>query len=120
MNIRGNLLTYNPAKNTLHFVSVENLGKKSAAVGKTPEEVKKLRIEEYDMPDAARNGLIRLRILVDRGSVEIFLNNGITVLTHSVISDPANRSISFTGGDGVIRSLEIHELKSSWDPLTTR
>ena len=115
MNIRGSLLTYNPTKNTLRFVSAENLEKKNISVGKTAEEIKKLRIEEYDMPDAARKGLIRLRILVDRGSVEIFLNDGITVLTHSVISDPANRSISFTGAEGVIKALEIHEVKSSWE-----
>jgi len=52
---------------------------------------------------------------VDRGSIEIFVNEGRTVLTHSVISDLANKSFSITGGDAAIKSLEVHELKSSWD-----
>ena len=115
INIHGSILTYNPEKQTLHFISVENIEKKQASVGKTPEEIKKLNISEYTMPNVLQNGLVKLRILVDRGSMEIFINDGESVLTHSVITELDNKSITITGGDALIKSLEIHELKSSWD-----
>ena len=67
------------------------------------------------MPNALLNGSVKLRILVDRGSFEIFLNDGETVLTCSVISELTNKTLSFTSGDAVIKSCEIHELISSWD-----
>lgn len=116
INLRGSVLTYNAGKKTLHFISAENAAKKVTAIGKTPEEIKKLGIAEYTLPNALKNGSVKLRILVDRGSFEIFLNEGETVLTHSVISELDNKSISFTGGDTVIKSCNIHELKSSWQP----
>jgi len=115
LNLRGSTLTYSPEKKSLFFISSENAAKKIAAANKAPEEIKKLRIDEYLIPDALKNGVVKLRILVDRGSIEIFVNEGRTVLTHSVISDLANKSFSITGGDAAIKSLEVHELKSSWD-----
>ena len=116
INLRGSILTYNPAKKSLHFITPENAAKKIEAVGKTPEEIKKLglNVSEYTLPNALKNGSVKLRILVDRGSFEIFLNEGETVLTHSVISDLDNKSISITGGDAVIKAFDIHELKSAW------
>jgi levanase/fructan beta-fructosidase len=116
INLRGSILTYNPAKKSLHFITPENAAKKIEAVGKTPEEIKKLglNVSEYTLPNALKNGSVKLRILVDRGSFEIFLNEGETVLTHSVISELDNKSISITGGDAVIKAFDIHELKSAW------
>ncbi len=113
INLRGSVLTYNPAKKSLHFISSENAAKKIASVGKTPEEIKKLGIAEYTLPNALKNGSFKLRILVDRGSFEIFLNEGETVLTQSVISDLDNKSIAIVG-DATIKAFDIHELKSSW------
>ncbi len=113
INLRGSVLTYNPAKKSLHFISSENAAKKIASAGKTPEEIKKLGIAEYTLPNALKNGSFKLRILVDRGSFEIFLNEGETVLTQSVISDLDNKSIAIVG-DATIKAFDIHELKSSW------
>ena len=113
INLRGSVLTYNPAKKSLHFISSENAAKKIASAGKTPEEIKKLGIAEYTLPNALKNGFFKLRILVDRGSFEIFLNEGETVLTQSVISDLDNKSIAIVG-DATIKAFDIHELKSSW------
>ena len=57
-----------------------------------------------------------LRILVDRGSIEIFLNEGVTVLTHSIIHELDDTKILFEGGDkAVIKSMEINEVTSSWE-----
>jgi len=116
-SIRGSKLTYSAAKNTHHFISKSKIDKKAITATKTPEELKKLkqlRFDQYVMPDAAKNGPVNLRILVDRASFEIFLNDGVTVLTHSEISELDNKSISISGTDAVIQSMTIHELKSSW------
>ena len=108
-------LTYSPAKKNMLFISSVVAANKIAAAGKSPEERKKFRLDEYTLPDALKNGVVKLRILVDRGSIEVFLNEGETVLTHSVISELDNKSFTITGGDATIKSLEAHELKSSWD-----
>ncbi len=58
------------------------------------------------------NGKVKLRVLVDRGSIELFANDGAAVATHFALPDPKNRSISLSGNGSV--SLVINELKSSW------
>ena len=58
------------------------------------------------------DGKVKLRVLVDRGSLELFANDGAAVATHFALPDPKNRSISVTGKGSV--SLIINELKSSW------
>ena len=61
---------------------------------------------------------VKLRILVDRGSIEVFLNDGITVLTHSIIHELEDTKISFEdGGKTVIKSMEINEVMSSWKKI---
>ena len=96
LDVRGSLITYRPENNSLHFKSTRN--------------------NEYLMPNALRNGRINLRILVDRGSMELYLNDGETVLTHAVVSDLENTSLSITGTGGLVNSAEVHELNSAWDP----
>ena len=120
LNIRGSKLSFNATKNTIHFISKSNLSKKSTWDAKSVEEKKdrknhRFKYDQYVMNDALNNkGTVKLRILVDRGSFEIFLNDGITVLTHSELHDLDNRSISFSGGSTLINSMKIHEVKSSW------
>ena len=58
------------------------------------------------------DGKVKLRVLVDRGSIELFANDGAAVATHYALPDPENRSISVTGNGKV--SLSINELKSIW------
>ena len=60
----------------------------------------------------AVNGKVKLRVLVDRGSIELFANDGAAVATHFALPDPKNRSISVSGSGSI--SLVINELKSSW------
>ena len=58
------------------------------------------------------NGKVKLRVLVDRGSIELFANDGAAVATHFALPDPENRSIRLSGNGSV--SLVINELKSIW------
>jgi fructan beta-fructosidase len=64
----------------------------------------------------AIDGKIRLRILVDRVSIEVFANDGRIYMPIRAIPEPDKRTLEvFTkGGNIKISSLKIHELKSIW------
>jgi fructan beta-fructosidase len=62
------------------------------------------------------NGIVQIRILVDRDSIEIFGNNG-QLYVPLPIHNPASSSLvslSCTGGSATFNSLVVSELKSSW------
>jgi fructan beta-fructosidase len=63
------------------------------------------------------DGKIRLRILVDRVSIEVFANDGRVYMPIRAIPQPDERGLEvFTNGDSTgISSLKIHELKSIWE-----
>ena len=64
----------------------------------------------------AINGRIRLRVLVDRASVDIFGNAGRLYMPMGMIVPPENRSLEIQakGGSARILALEVRELKSAW------
>lgn len=63
-------------------------------------------------------GKIWLRLLIDRGSFEIFGNDGRVALSVGVASEGADRSLkSLTRGNTHLPSLEVFEVKSAWLPM---
>jgi fructan beta-fructosidase len=62
------------------------------------------------------DGRVRLRLLVDRGSVEVFGNDGRVAISAGVRPPEGERSpAAFSRGGGTrLRSLEVFELKSAW------
>ncbi|MBT3191030.1 MAG: glycoside hydrolase family 32 protein [Verrucomicrobia bacterium] len=64
------------------------------------------------LPAPPVNGKVKLRVLVDRGSIELFANDGAAVATRYALPAPETRSTSLTGKGKV--SLVINELKSIW------
>lgn len=66
----------------------------------------------------AENGVIKLRILVDESSVEVFVNGGRAVFSDVIFPDPASRAMSLytKGGDVKVISLKVHQLKPVWHP----
>lgn len=62
------------------------------------------------------NRRIRLRLLVDRTTLEIFGNDGRIYMPISILPKDEDRSLEFyaRGGDARIRSLDAFELKSVW------
>ena len=70
-------------------------------------------------PLRPEDGKVRLRLLVDRGSVEIFGNGGLVALSVGVIPADDNHSLEVfsRGGATRLRSLEAFELKSAWEAL---
>ena len=61
-------------------------------------------------------GKIKLRILVDRTTLEIFGNDGQASLTTFFNADPDRKDLALTavGGTAKIVHLDVHELKSAW------
>lgn len=62
------------------------------------------------------DGRIQLHVLVDRTSIEVFANDGRIVMCSCFLPDPLDRSLGLVarGGEAVVRSLEIWELRSAW------
>ena len=77
---------------------------------------KTLNCGDKSAPLAPESGKVSLQILVDRGSIEVFANDGRVAISHGVIPPESDRtlSITVTGRTARIRSLEVSELKSVW------
>jgi fructan beta-fructosidase len=81
-------------------------------------DVKRERLEcmECEAPLKPQNGDIRLEILVDRTSIEIFANGGRIYMPIGVIPEDEEKGLDLfaKGGGAEVRSLEVYELKSVW------
>ena len=64
----------------------------------------------------AMDGVVRLRVLLDRTSIEVYANDGRVYIPRVVFPDHDNRSIDMTCSKGTTTAnyLRVHELKSSW------
>ena len=67
-------------------------------------------------PLAARHGKVRLRILVDWSSVEVFADGGRRVITDQVFpsADSDGVELFADGGSATLNSLKVRRLRSSW------
>lgn len=75
-----------------------------------------LSAEGVSAPLQTTGGTLRLRAILDRGSVEVFANDGSVAACVPVRSARATPSISLTavGGEAALESLEVNELRSAW------
>jgi fructan beta-fructosidase len=64
------------------------------------------------------DGRIRLRLVLDRASLDIFGNEGRVYMPMGVIPKAEDRSLALytKGGTATIESLRVYELRSSWIP----
>ncbi len=64
----------------------------------------------------AFQGPLRLRMLIDRTSIEIFANDGRIVMSYCFVPDLDDYGLSLRceGGSATVADLEIHELKPIW------
>jgi sucrose-6-phosphate hydrolase SacC (GH32 family) len=70
------------------------------------------------IPAPVIDGKVKLRVLLDRASLEFFANDGASVATFYAVPEPQNKSISIsTNGNTIINHLIINELKSSWESI---
>ncbi|MBA4549112.1 glycoside hydrolase family 32 protein [Thermoactinomyces intermedius] len=70
----------------------------------------------YQAKMEPENNTVQLRILVDRSSVEVFGNDGETVLTNRIFPNLKSQGLElFTeGGNVKLKTLKIYHLKSTW------
>jgi sucrose-6-phosphate hydrolase SacC (GH32 family) len=91
MNIRGTPVEYDAAKKTL-------------TSGKSA-------------PLEPKAGRIKLRILVDRTSIEVFGNDGIVAISRCFLPKPEDQAITLKCEKGACRvlSMKVYEMKSVWE-----
>lgn len=75
-----------------------------------------LLLGESRIPAPPIDGKVAVRVLVDRTSIEIFVNYGAAVATEYAEFEPEAQSVELAS-DGIVhlRSLTVHALKSIWD-----
>jgi sucrose-6-phosphate hydrolase SacC (GH32 family) len=79
-------------------------------------KAKKLTCQGKSAPLETIKGRIKLHILVDRTSIEIFANDGKIVMSYSLPIAPENRSLEIFArkGNASLASLDLWHLKSIW------
>lgn len=68
-------------------------------------------------PLPARNGRVKMQILLDESSVEVFANDGEVCITDRIFPDPVQSEIELFATDGsvLVKSLKAWNLKSIWN-----
>lgn len=77
---------------------------------------KRLTCKQVTIPLTPVEGRIRLRLLVDRGSIEIFAQDGRVAVSIGALPAETDRTLALTarGGAVGVRALEVFELTSAW------
>jgi sucrose-6-phosphate hydrolase SacC (GH32 family) len=62
-------------------------------------------------------GKIRLELLLDRGSVELYANDGLIPMSFFYISNKENKTISLKCSNGALylNSMDVYEMNSIWN-----
>lgn len=68
-------------------------------------------ISTRSMKAAGREGVLKLRILLDRYSVEIFVNQGEKVMTSLIYTPQSADAITFSGSGRVFMDVKLHEIQ---------
>ena len=81
-------------------------------------ESQTLNVAGVSAPLRPADGLIRLRILADRRSLEVFGNGGRVAVSKRVDRDPTARPITITQSGAVmpLHTTSVHVLRSVWKP----
>ncbi len=118
LNIRGLRINYDDAKKEFNFTNSARV--KGEKAGKLT--LPKARQRPYRdtglraIPAQAVKGRTKLRVLVDRASLELFANDGRAAASFVVVPDPGNRGIAIEGNDRLrLDSIVVNELKSCWE-----
>jgi sucrose-6-phosphate hydrolase SacC (GH32 family) len=63
------------------------------------------------------DGVIKLQVLLDRTSLEVFGNDGLVNMPTCFLPDLTNKGLGFfaIGGDVKVRKLEAYEMRSAWE-----
>ena len=80
-------------------------------------KTKEIVVNSHRAPAPLRDGKQRLVIYADRTNLEVFASDGLTYVPMPVALDANNKSVAMfaNGGGARVVSLEVHELKPSWN-----
>ena len=72
--------------------------------------------DDLESPLTPVDGLVQLRILLDRTSIEVFANKGCLYMPRLILPADEDRSLSVTcpQGESHVHHLHVHELESIW------
>lgn len=62
----------------------------------------------------AENGLVKLRLLRDKTSLELFADEGETCLSLCFEAKKGQHELAVLGGKAILKTLEVRELKAAW------
>ena len=76
-----------------------------------------LTCRDVTAPVRLHDGVLDLRVLVDRGSIEVFADWGLTAMSVAAIPDEKNLKLELiqTGNEVTIQSVTLYRLKSAWE-----
>ena len=117
LNVRGLPIQYDAAKKEFAFTNTVRVENEKAAMSKRPPTKQQPYRDtgRRTVPAPEVKGVVTLRVLVDRASLELFVNDGAAAASFVVVPDPKNRSLSVNATKEVkITALEVNELKSAW------
>lgn len=122
LNVRGLTISYDAAKQEFSFTNQARVEAEKTAFLKKPADKQKGGYKENPLravPAPAVDGTVKLRVLVDRASLELFVNDGQSAASFVTIPAADNRTISIEGNAAMkVSSLVLNELKSSWEMPT--
>jgi fructan beta-fructosidase len=117
LNVRGLPIKYNSEKQLFSFTSTARVeGEKAGIATLPPARQRPYRDNgKREIPAPTIDGKVKLRILVDRASLELFVNDGQAAASFVVVPSVNNRSISIQSADDLkVQSLIVNEVKSAW------
>ena len=121
LNVRGEKITYNAKNKLIIFTNMTRkarIAAKNAEIAKLPKEKQKYEKDDSTrhIPAPSVDGKVTIRTLIDKASVEVFINNGQVAGSFVTLIDKDNRKIAIEGDDAMkFDSIIVHELKSAWD-----
>ena len=73
---------------------------------------------EHTAPLSPVGNRIKIRVLLDRASLEVFGNDGAVTLTSNFIPPAGDHSLAAyaVGGNVKVVSMDVHQLRGSWSP----
>ena len=71
-------------------------------------------LESGTQPAAVQDRLRNVEILLDRGSIETFVNGGEISSTRFVLPKADGLSLRAEGGPVTVRSMSVYPLRSAW------
>jgi sucrose-6-phosphate hydrolase SacC (GH32 family) len=117
LNVRGLKINYDDTAKEFNFNNSKRVkGMKAGMLTLPKERQRKVRDDALKViPAPIVDGTVKLRVLVDRASLELFVNDGQAAASFVVVPEADNRKISIEDNDKQeFVSVVVNELKSAW------